>query len=496
MEDEHGKKASFTPKADSKLEYHYYEAFGNSLDKTQTVIAVFNEKEVNNSTINQIRRSGKNIIDITGLDSESIQKKLQQSEISTTVLSDIQQGDESFIKAASVAKHNVTPDIQKQLNIVIDRRTKSSMVFNSLDVITDAAKSSNFTFNDCISAFKQRLKKGEVKCSDETTHELYGRFIRKEDFDNEVKILTQILQGKNSQLPLIQNKEKLHFTGLTQGQQKAAELVLTSKDQTIMIQGYTGVGKTTQFKTVAQALNDNRPDVNIVWLAPTHKAVNKLQAAGIKSQTITSFLMEKHQNNLKTSYKNTLFVIDESSMIGNKTLAELLVNITDNGGRVVLSGDTKQLKAFERGAPFALAWQRSAADKVVMDEIVRQISELKPAIEAIIAGNTQKSLDIIYQVSPDWVARNNGAFISESAIMKGDSSGKPQENDNQMIKMVIDDYVGRTKEARDNTVIITPLNADRNQLNKNIHAVMQSQQMLGKSARIPVLQRINHQEAV
>ncbi|WP_290606696.1 hypothetical protein [Arsenophonus sp. ENCA] len=104
----------------------------------------------------------------------------------------------------------------------------SFMVFNSLDVITDAAKSSNFTFNDCINAFKQRLKKGEAKCVDETTHEFYGRFIRKEDFDNEVKILTQILQGKNSQLPLIQNKEKRHFTGLTQGQQKAAELVLTS----------------------------------------------------------------------------------------------------------------------------------------------------------------------------------------------------------------------------------------------------------------------------
>ncbi|WP_026822866.1 MobF family relaxase [Arsenophonus nasoniae] len=495
MEDEYGKKASFTPKADSKLEYHYCEAFGNSLDKNQTVIAVFNEKEVNNLTINQIRRSGKNIIGITGLDSDSIQKRLQQSEISTTVLSDIQQGDESFLKAAEVAKNNATPDIQKQLNIAIDRRTKSSMVFNSLDVITDAAKSSNFTFNDCINAFKQRLKKGEVKCVDETTHEFYGRFIRKEDFDNEVKILTQILQGKNSQLPLIQNKEKLHFTGLTQGQQKAAKLVLTSKDQTIMIQGYAGVGKTTQFKTVAQALNDNRPDVNIVGLAPTHKAVNELQAAGIKSQTIASFLMEKHQNNLKTSYKNTLFVIDESSMIGNKTLAELLLNITDNAGRVVLSGDAKQLKAFERGAPFALAWQRSAADKVVMDEIVRQTPELKPAIEAIIAGNTQKSLDIIRQVSPDRVARNNGAFIPESAIMKGDSSGKPQENDNQMIKMVIDDYVGREKEARDNTVIITPLNADRNQLNENIHAVMQSQQMLGKSAIIPVLQRINHQEA-
>ncbi|MFS1538368.1 MAG: hypothetical protein ACL7BU_06335 [Candidatus Phlomobacter fragariae] len=46
-----------------------------------------------------------------------------------------------------------------------------------------------------------------------------------------------------------------------------------------------------------------------------------------------------------------------------------------------------------------LAWQRSAADKVVMDEIVRQTPKLKPAIEAIIAGHTKKSLDIILPVT-------------------------------------------------------------------------------------------------
>ncbi|HGJ5876618.1 MAG TPA: AAA family ATPase [Arsenophonus sp.] len=91
--------------------------------------------------------------------------------------------------------------------------------------------------------------------------------------------------------------------------------------------------------------------------------------------------------------------------------------MTHNDGRVVLSGDKQQLKTLESGVPFALAWERSAADKVVMDEIVRQILQLKPAIEAIIAGNTQKSLEIIRQVSPQIVPRESGAFIPENTLM-------------------------------------------------------------------------------
>ncbi|HGJ5876619.1 MAG TPA: AAA family ATPase [Arsenophonus sp.] len=152
------------------------------------------------------------------------------------------------------------------------------------------------------STFEERIKQGELIAVDGDAN-LFGHFIRKDVFDNEVKILSQILWGKNSQTLLIQDRKSLNFTGLTQEQQKVTGLVLTSKDQIILIQGYAGVGKTTQFRTVAQAIKNNRPDVNVIGLAPTHKAVSELNAAGIKSQTIASCLMENNTMSRKSHLK-------------------------------------------------------------------------------------------------------------------------------------------------------------------------------------------------
>ncbi|MFS1538369.1 MAG: hypothetical protein ACL7BU_06340 [Candidatus Phlomobacter fragariae] len=148
------------------------------------------------------------------------------------------------------------------------------MVFNRLDVIPDAEKLSHFSFEECSETFKTCTKKSYFKVVSRIT-EHYGRFIRKEDFDNEVKILSQILQSKNSQLPLIQNKKPLNFTGLTQGKQKAAEIDLTLKDKTIMIQGYASVGKITQFKMVAKALKITvRMSISSAWHRPIKRSKN------------------------------------------------------------------------------------------------------------------------------------------------------------------------------------------------------------------------------
>lgn len=71
----------------------------------------------------------------------------------------------------------------------------------------------------------------------------------------------------------------------------ATELILGSRDQFVGIQGYAGVGKTTQFTAVLKALDTlpaaQRPEV--IGLAPTHRAVGEMAAVGVKSQTLHAF---------------------------------------------------------------------------------------------------------------------------------------------------------------------------------------------------------------
>ncbi|WP_237764277.1 AAA family ATPase [Enterobacter hormaechei] len=79
--------------------------------------------------------------------------------------------------------------------------------------------------------------------------------------------------------------QKAVLNGLTDGQKKATTLVLGTTDQFIGIQGYAGVGKTTQLKAVISALETIPADVRPVMtgLAPTHQAVKEMSDVGVRA---------------------------------------------------------------------------------------------------------------------------------------------------------------------------------------------------------------------
>ena len=135
-----------------------------------------------------------------------------------------------------------------------------------------------------------------------------------------------------------------------------------------------------------------RPQV--IGLAPTHRAVHEIQSVGVRSQTLSSFLSEERQKALggeKPDYSNTLFLVDESSMVGNRDMAELYQRVATTGGRAINSGDVAQLQAIDPGQPFRLAQSRSAIDTAVMQDIVRQTPELRPATYSMIEGQDRKT---------------------------------------------------------------------------------------------------------
>lgn len=206
----------------------------------------------------------------------------------------------------------------------------------------------------------------------------------------------------------------------------------------------------------------------------------------IPAQTIASFLSESSQwqaAGQARDFRNTVFVIDESSMNGNAQMASLMNVIAEGGGRAVLSGDRDQLKSLESGAPFSLALEHSAADIAVMKEIVRQIPALKPAVEAVIAGNVREAVRVTMDTSPQSVPRQPGAYVPESsaidgkspaqeAVVPGSEGGGAEKPD--LIRMIADDYAGRTPGARDNTLIVAELNADREAINSAVHDRLQT----------------------
>jgi len=225
----------------------------------------------------------------------------------------------------------------------------------------------------------------------------------------------------------------------------------------------------------------------LLGLAPTHQAVKELKDVGMPAQTVKSFIVEHDQlisAGEKPDYRHHVFLIDESSMIGNQDTAATYLAIQAGGGRAVSMGDTDQFEAVDSGAPFKLIQERSPMDVAIMKEIVRQKNiQLKGAVHDIIDNRIDAAIRRIDAQSADVIPRLQGAKRPESGIVE---SGNP-------VRSIIRDWANRTPEARRNTLIITQLNEDRKDVNAGIHRTLLKRGELGKqSINVPVLEKISH----
>ncbi|HDT3666988.1 TPA: AAA family ATPase, partial [Klebsiella pneumoniae subsp. pneumoniae] len=100
---------------------------------------------------------------------------------------------------------------------------------------------------------------------------------------------------------------------LTSGQRAATRMILETSDRFTVVQGYAGVGKTTQFRAVMSAVNmlpaSERP--RVVGLGPTHRAVGEMRSAGVDAQTLASFLHDtqlQQRSGETPDFSNTLFL--------------------------------------------------------------------------------------------------------------------------------------------------------------------------------------------
>ena len=156
--------------------------------------------------------------------------------------------------------------------------------------------------------------------------------------------------------------------------------------------------------------------------------------------------------------------------------------IAAGDGRAVPVGDVAQLESPESGAPFRLMQERSPIDVAVMKEIVRQRdANLKSAVYSVIENKAAAALEKINRVSPGTVPREAGEVVPSRSVTE---TGSPVRN-------IVADYIGRTKEAREQTMIVVQLHEDRRAINEGIHIRMVQRKELGdKAITVPVLDRI------
>jgi hypothetical protein len=208
-----------------------------------------------------------------------------------------------------------------------------------------------------------------------------------------------------------------------------------------LILGMTGSGKTTTLCVIREGAEAE--GYRVEGFAPTSRAAQKLGEAGMETSTLQRHLVRGQQPD---SGEKRLYVLDESSLASTRQVHEFLDRLRAND-RVLLVGDRRQHEAVEAGRPFAQL-QDAGMKTAKLEEIVRQKDpELKQVVEQIARGEVRE------------------------AIQNLDRQGRVHEiqGRDERIASIAKEYA----ESPENTLVISPDNRSRMEINERVHAELQ-----------------------
>jgi conjugative relaxase-like TrwC/TraI family protein len=244
---------------------------------------------------------------------------------------------------------------------------------------------------------------------------------------------------------------------LSLSQRNAVEEVLTSRDRMMALEGVAGGGKTTSLAAVREAAVSAGYEVE--GLAPTSRAAQKLAEAGVGTETLQRHLT---RGDLADDGQRRLYVVDESSMASTRQMHTFIERLKEND-RVLFVGDVRQHEAVEAGRPYAQL-QEAGLRTARLDEIIRQKDPaLKEVVEQLARGDVREAISNL----------NGQGRVHEIGDRK------------ERIAEIAREYVRQPE----NTLVVSPDNESRREINSQIHRAMQG---VGQVADVEHTVRVLH----
>jgi conjugative relaxase-like TrwC/TraI family protein len=235
---------------------------------------------------------------------------------------------------------------------------------------------------------------------------------------------------------------------LNRAQRKAVDHIFLSREQIVGLDGVAGAGKTTTLAVVREGAEAQ--GYKVEGFAPTSRAAHKLAEAGMKTSTLQHHLARGAQPD---TGEKRLYVLDESSLASTRQMHEFIERLHRND-RVLLVGDSRQHEAVEAGRPFAQL-QEAGMRTATLDDIVRQRDpELKQVVEQLARGQVGAAIESL------------------------DLQGRVHElkGHDERIAAIAREYA----KSPEGTLVVSPDNRSRSEINQRIHAELQSRGVVSR----------------
>ena len=358
-----------------------------------------------------------------------------------------------------LAQEEIAIRAQEAVTFARDNAVEREAVADMRQIMTDALRRNLglTTYQAVTTELRRRHERGEfidIKRQQRPPEATTQRMLEMERSN-----IQRMLDGQGQHPPIIcleraksvvEGVAERQQLSLNDNQRAAVESILSSRDQIVGLQGGAGTGKTTALSVLKEAAE--KEGYQVRGFAPTTRAARQLGESGIETETLQKSLRRRMQK-IAPDLKR-LFVLDESSLASTKQLHKFFARLSPQD-KVLLVGDVRQHQAVEAGSPFEQL-QKHGMATIKLSEIVRQRD---PKLKQTVAKLSVRQIP--------------------EAVAELDARGKVIEisDERERLEAMAQAYCKNPT----NTLVISPANRERSQLNSLIHRQLQRE---GKVSRV------------
>ena len=263
---------------------------------------------------------------------------------------------------------------------------------------------------------------------------------------------------------------------LSTEQRQAVEHILKSRDFITLFQGVAGTGKSHTLRAVADGLKaGGRP---VVVLTPQRQQAADLSGDGLAATTLARCLQAKELP------ARPVVILDEAGQVGARQMGELVGMVQARGGRLILSGDTRQHGAVEASDILRAIEKKAGLKPAVLREIRRQdptraktaaerafIADYRRAVKAAADGRSAESFDRLERMG---CIRETG--VAERATV------------------LTNEYLA-SLDRGERTLVVAQTWDEVNRANEAIRQALRARGTIGAGATLRILQPLDLSEA-
>ncbi|MGD1032287.1 MAG: MobF family relaxase [Opitutaceae bacterium] len=260
---------------------------------------------------------------------------------------------------------------------------------------------------------------------------------------------------------------------LSAEQRRAVAKLMQSNSFITQLRGAAGTGKTVALREVQRGTIEAKR--HWVILAPQRQQVLDLQNDGLPARTVAEFL-----NDPTKLAERTVICLDESGQVGIRDMHRLATIARESGGKLILSGDTRQHGAVAASDALVLLERYANVPVAKLETIRRQEPRLATTAK-------EKQAITAYRSAVKLASKGDAvrAFDRLDALgwIQQHSPGEGRE-------MLAKHYLSATKR-KDRVLVVTQTWNEVDAINAAVRAALRSAGQLGDGISIAAYQAVD-----